>query len=130
MNRKNDEIDLEDIAKYISYRVELALYKMLLEYNSDMAWEEFILFFCGSEILRNTAQCVAYESIELFDAKQLEFNRPESMACDVREESERTIQVASFFSEVDEQALALRLFCKVAIEYHRRMEKMGVLCSK
>lgn len=130
MNREKDEIDLKDIAKYISYRVELALYKILLEYNSDMTWEEFMLFFCGSEMLRKAAQCVAYESIELFDAKQFEFNRPENMTCDVREERGRTIQVASFFGEVDEQALALRLFCKAAIEYHRRMEEMGIACSK
>ena len=88
MNREKDEIDLKDIAKYISYRVELALYKILLEYNSDMTWEEFMLFFCGSEMLRKAAQCVAYESIELFDAKQFE-------ACYALDDEGREVPTAS-----------------------------------
>lgn len=116
------EAQVQDLAAFIGYRAQLALYELHTDLKEDMDWEDFISFVQWDTAVRKKIQRIVTYAILHFDTERLDFELPID-ALEYREDhpDDPLIGASQIFSDKMGRGMVKFLLIQFETEHFKRL---------
>ncbi len=68
--------EIRSLSELIEYKVQEALYEVILETNPALPWDDFVFYVRSNPKMRETIKAVAIHAADHFDVGKLDFSTP------------------------------------------------------